>query len=580
MTQRQRDESIRAQLKLQRTSFEPHWRDLGDYINPRRPRWFTADVNKGDRRNQKIIDGTGTFAARTLRSGMMGGVTSPARPWFKLTTPDPAMAEFGPVKIWLDIVTKLLIAIFLRSNLYRSLPIIYGDMGTFSTAAMMVEESFKGDVMRTYPFPIGSYYLSSNSRLQVDGFVREMRYTVRQLVEKFGKKLPSGSPDWSTFSTTVKNAYDTHQYETWIDVVHIIEGNNRFDPKMLEAKFKKYRSAYYESGTYGNKQSYAQTGKTPYLRESGYDRFPVLAPRWETTGEDVYGTDCPGMAALGDIKQLQIEQKRKAQALEKGVNPPMTAPTALRTARTSILPGDVTYVDTQGTQGGFKPAHEVSLSIRDITEDIRDIRQNIQRAYFEDLFLMLISDRRLQPRAAQEIAEKKEEKLLALGPVLEQLNQDMLDPLIDLGFDYGLRQDLFPPPPEELEGLALKVEYVSVMAQAQKLVGIGGIERFVSFVGGIVEMTQDPSRADKANFDQAIDVYGDRMGVDVGIIRSDDEVAEIRKGRAKREQAEQAIASTREVAGAAKDLAGAKLEEDSALKRLLQQAKAGEAVPA
>jgi len=579
LTQRQRDISLRAQLEFERTSFIAHWRELAEYILPRRPRWFTSDTNRGERRNQKIIDGTGTLASRTLRSGMMGGVTSPARPWFRLTTPDPALAEFGPVKIWLDIVTKQMVNMFLRSNLYNSLPTVYGDMGVFATSAMMVEESFKGDVLRTYPFPIGSYFISNNSRGSVDTFVRDQRFTVRQIVEKFGKKRQSGAPDWSNFSSAVKSAYDSHQYETWIDVCHVIEPNRNFNDRMIEAKFKRFRSAYFEKGSQSGQQSYSLQRDAPYLRESGYDRFPVLAPRWETTGEDFYGNDCPGMAAIGDIKQLQLMQKRKAQAIEKIVNPPMTAPTALRTAKTSILPGDVTYVDTQGTQNGFKPAHEVNIRLGELTADIQDIRHNIQRAFYEDLFLMLANDQRLQPRTAEEIVSKREEKLLALGPVLEQLNQDLLDPLIDIAFDYMVRQDMVPPAPDEIQGSALKVEYVSVMAQAQKLVGIAGIERFVGFVGGIGQTTGDPSTMDKADWDQTIDVYGDRMGVDVGIIRSDEQVENIRESRAKAQQAAQAIASAREIASTAKDLAGSDLESDNALKRVLQQSKAGEVVP-
>jgi len=100
-TKRQELEILRSQLFNERASFTPHWRDLSDFVQPRRSRFYTSDVNKGDRRNQKIIDSTATMALRTLRSGMMSGVTSPARPWFRLTTPDPDLAEFGSVKMWL-----------------------------------------------------------------------------------------------------------------------------------------------------------------------------------------------------------------------------------------------------------------------------------------------------------------------------------------------------------------------------------------------------------------------------------------------------------------------------------------------
>ena len=48
------------------------------------------------------------------------------------------------------------------------------------------------------------------------------------------------------------------------------------------------------------------------------------------------------MDALGDIKQLQLEQKRKAQAIDKNVNPPMIADPSMKNEPASLLPGAVT----------------------------------------------------------------------------------------------------------------------------------------------------------------------------------------------------------------------------------------------
>lgn len=575
-TKRRAYEILRSQLEIERSSFLPHWRMLGDFILPRRPRFSTTDVNRGDRRNQNIIDSTGTLAARTLRSGMMGGLTSPARPWFKLSTPDPDLAEYGSVKRWLDDVTKRMNTVFLKSNLYNSLPIIYGDMGTFATAAMGIEEDFD-DTIRTYPFPIGSYMIANDDKLRVNVFFREFRYTIRQLVMKFGKyKDKSGAPDWSMFSSHVKDMWDKSEYEQWIDVCHIIQPNPEFDTKKLDSKFKKFLSCYYEKGTANAGNQYiTDVSYDKYLRESGYDYFPILAPRWEVNGEDVYGTDCPGMSALGDIKQLQLMQKRKAQAVEKMVNPPMTGPTSLRSVKTSILPGDITYSDEREGIKGFRPAHEVNARIAELVEDIRDIRQTIRKAYFEDLFLMLAqSDRR--EITAREIDERHEEKLLALGPVLEQTNQDMLDPLIDITYNNMVAQGKIPEPPEELNGIQLKVEYISVMAQAQKLVGISGIERLSSFVANYTANTKDPSMMRKINAEQVVDVYAERLGVDQSIIRTDEEVGAIKEAE---QQAQKAAATQQMIqsgAAAAKDLSGAGLEDDNALKRILDQAKAGQ----
>lgn len=152
-----------AQLTNDRSSFDPHWRELSDFINPRGSRFLVTDVNRDDRRNTKIVDPTATLAARTLSSGMMSGITSPARPWFKLATPDPDMMDYGPVKLWLEVVQRRMNEVFNKSNIYQSLPLLYASLGNYSTGAMAVLED-DSDVIRTMMFPIGSYYMANSAR--------------------------------------------------------------------------------------------------------------------------------------------------------------------------------------------------------------------------------------------------------------------------------------------------------------------------------------------------------------------------------------------------------------------------------
>lgn len=543
-TKRQEFEILRASLNSERSSFISHYRDLADYILPRRPQFTVTDTNRGDRRNQKIVNSTATLSARTTRSGMMSGITNPSRPWFRLTTADPDLAEISAVKVWLHVVSDRMTTVFLRSNLYNILPVIYGDLSVFATAAMGVEEDLSGDVMRFNAFPIGSYYIANNDKLEVRTFFREFRLTVRQIVEKF---------EWDNISSHVQNYYNRKQLDTWVDVCHVITTNIDYDPKKIDSK--QYASVYYETGGQGSSANYM--GKEDkLLKESGYSYFPVLCPRWETTGEDVYGTECPGMVALGDVKALQLMEKRYAQALEKKINPPMIAPSFMKSNKVTILPSDITYVDEREGMKGFRPAHEVNLNLTELDAKILSHEERIRRCFFEDLFLMLANTDRREI-TAREIDERHEEKLLALGPVLEQLNQDLLDPLIDITFTIMNNQGLIPEAPPELQGQPLKVEYISLMAQAQKLVGVGGVEKFAGFVGSLMAATQNPDILDKVDYDQMIDVYGELSGINPSIVRSDDAVAEIRGQRQKAMAAKAKMEAMANMATMAKDLAGA-----------------------
>lgn len=102
--------------------------------------------------------------------------------------------------------------------------------------------------------------------------------------------------------------------------MHSVYPNIDRDASKLDSKNKPFKSVYYEVGGDNDK----------LLRESGFDEFPIMAPRWEVNGEDVYGSSCPGMLALGPVKALQLLQKRKSQLIDKATNPPMVAPTSSR----------------------------------------------------------------------------------------------------------------------------------------------------------------------------------------------------------------------------------------------------------
>ena len=88
MTRRSEFEILGAQLDQEFSTFRSHYQDLSDFILPRRARFTLTDVNKGDRRNQKIIDATGTFAAGTLRASSSGRGTTTAT-WMGLTKMTP-----------------------------------------------------------------------------------------------------------------------------------------------------------------------------------------------------------------------------------------------------------------------------------------------------------------------------------------------------------------------------------------------------------------------------------------------------------------------------------------------------------
>lgn len=517
---RQRILTRKSALWTERSSWINHWRDISDYQQPRSGRFVATDRNKGDRRDNHIIDNTAIFASRTLAAGLMSGITSPARPWFRLEIKDKDLMESGPVKTWLHETANLLRAIFASSNTYRSLHTIYEELGLFGTAASIVLPNFD-NVIHHHPLTVGEYALAVNELGNVDTLCREFQMQVGAMVGQFGKE---------NVSETVRRMYNESKYDAWVDVVHMIEPRRERDLTKKDSRNMPYASIYMEPGKENNDK---------FLSESGFRNFPALTPRWVVTGQDIYGTS-PGMECLGDVKQLQHQQLRKGQAIDLKVNPPLTVPTKYKEAKKARLPGGIFYVDSVGAGQPIRSAYEVNLDMNHLLMDIQDVRGRIRSAYYADLFLMLANDTR-SGITATEVAERHEEKLLMLGPVLERLHNELLNPLIDMAFDYAARAGILPPPPPELQGMDIQVEFISVLAQAQRAVATQGMDRLLGVVGQLAQAK--PEVLDKIDFDQVVDEYGEAYGVSPKVILPDNIVADMRAQRAAAMQAERTAAT-------------------------------------
>jgi hypothetical protein len=519
-------------LQTERSTWDAHWRELADYILPRRSRFLTADRNKGGKRNDKLINPTATHAARVLASGMMAGITSPARRWFRLTLPNSSVVQSQAVKAWLAAVEDVLLELFAKSNFYNGLADgIYPDLGVYGTAACILEEDDE-DVIRMYPLPIGSYYLATSYRGQVNTIFRELQYTVAQLVERFGLE---------NCSQRVQEQHANGDLEAPIDVIHVIETNKELDYNRADYRGMPWRSCWFEK---------SGDDSTGFLAEKGYREFPVLAPRWSVTAEDSYGAS-PGMDALGSCKAIQLIEKRRAQVVDFFSRPPMVGPTSLQNA--SLLPGAVNHIDGMGK---FEPAYvppPQALATLDGSVSVEEHR--INQTFYADLWLLLTqSDRR--EVTAEEVRAKQDEKMLQLAPVLERLSDELLTPAVERTLHIAIRRGLVPEIPAELEGADLKVEFISILAQAQKILGISGIEKTVAFVGSLAAV--DPNVVDVLDTDMAPDIF-----------RPQDERQSRREERAKASQAQaQGEASLAAVQGA-KTLSETDMSGSSLLNQLM-----------
>lgn len=535
-------------LTNERTSWISHYQEISDHLLPRSGRYFAQDRNNGARRHNNIYDSTGTRSLRVLGAGLMGGATSPARPWFRMGTADKELMKSEPVKVWLADVAKLMFAVFQKSNTYRTLHHMYEELGAFGTAATIVVEDYSRGIHH-HGLTAGEYCIAQDWRGDICTIYREFQKTVGEMVKEFGL---------DSCSQHVRDHYAKGNLDVWVSIIHAIEPRSDRDVSKRDSKNMPFKSVYFE------KHEQAKSGKV--LREGGYKQFPGLVPRWATAGGDIYGNS-PGMEALGDIKQLQHEQLRKAQGIDYMTKPPLQVPISMKNSEVETLPGGISYVDTSSPTGGIRTAFEVQLNLRDLGEDIRDVRERIRDSFYVDMFLMLSNDQR-SGTTAYEVAERHEEKLLMLGPTVERLHNELLDPLVNMTFDRMLSEGAFPPPPPELNNQEINIEYISMLAQAQRAVATNGIDRFVVSLGNIASFK--PDVLDKFDQDRWAEEYSDMLGVDPSFIVPDDKVALIRQSRQQQQQAAQQAEMVNQGADTAQKLGSVDTGGDNAAAEIMK----------
>ena len=530
-TKREKIEKRIAAMEVERSDFMPHWREISEFIQPRRGRFQVTDKNRGGKRHQKIINGRATMASRTLASGLMSGLTSPARPWFKLGTPDPDLMRVTAVREWLQLLTKRMFQVFASGNLYQTLPVIYMEMGLFGTSCMTHVDDYN-DIARYYPHTIGSFVIAQNDRLEVDTLARTILMPVRSMAAKWGT---------DKMSQAARSAFNRGDYETLFEITHYVSTREQRDVSSPFAIDMPFESVYFESGS----------KETEFLGVSGFQEAPFYVPRWDVTEADTYGVDCPGMTALGDVKALQILEREKAIAVQKKNNPPLKGPGALSNVAVASIPGGVTLYDGDSSREGLQPVYQVQPDLRETEGTILAHQDRIDQAFFADLFNQLSNLQGVQPRNELELSQRNQEKLLMLGPLLERAEGELLDPMINRTANQIFRANILPPPPQELFGQRLRINYISPLAIAQQQVATGTIDRLVGFIGGVAQI--DPAAIDNLNSDEAISEYEQLIGSPPRVTRGEDEVAAIRQQRAQQQQAAQALEMAGQAASAAKD---------------------------
>lgn len=546
LTKRSQLSRLDAQLKNDRNSWEGDWRDLGDHFSPYAYQANLTDANQGGRRDSQVIDPQGILSTRTAVSGLMAGLTNPTSRWCEIKPRNPDLATSKASLDWCKEATERLEARFARSNLYQMLPLMYEDILVFGTGASTMLEVPTDVLFHFGHQQMGTYSLANDDQGKVNTMARQFRMTAAQMVQAFGL---------ANVSDKVKAAIDNDLGQAWFDVGHILRPNATADRRRMLSQFKAFESCYYEPGT----EQKASDMNEKILAEAGFDEFPLIVGRWKVRGSDVYGRG-PALDIIGACRALQAYQYKMALAVDKELDPSLIAPAGMDVNNISLLPGSINSMP-EGSQGQLQPTHSVQLRLDHALMQIQDLRNQIKRGLFEDLFLMIANAK--GQMTAREIIERQEEKVQQLGPVILNLSHEMLDPMISRGLAIMFRRGEMPEVPPELAGQPLKVEYVSGLAQAQQLIDAQAIVETTQFAMSLAP--GQPAPPSVINVEASVREFARLRRSAPKIIRSEDEVAAIEEQAQQQAQAQQQQMQAQQAADTAKTLAGADTSGQNAL---------------
>jgi hypothetical protein len=475
-------------LEQDRMSWVSNWKNIAEYIIPRRGSFNNIPNNAGSSVGSKIWDSTATVAVERLASGIHSGLTSPTRPWFKLMLLPIERMDSQNAREWFESAEQVLYNAFAHSNFYDALHEAYVELTCFGSTCVLLEEGIDGR-LNFRVVPAGQYYFAPGQDGRIDTMYRKFWLQVHQIVQQFGGSIPK----------RISDKIDKDPY-AWEQVVHCILPNTKYNPHDKRSVEKQFESSYFlYEGNNGT-----------FLRRSGYEELPFFAPRWSVNGDEVYGRG-PGTSVLPDVKMLQEMTKTFLKAVHKAVDPPLSVPAGTK-GRINLMPGGITFYN--GTSpDSIKPLMEVKFDMAAVQSAIQTLRQQIKLTLYNDLFAMGGLEGRDRVTAT-EITGKREEQMLMLGPVIERLGHELLDPCLARAVGILSRNGSLPPVPDEIAGSDYSIQYISTLAQAQKAVGTGGIRQVTEFVGAAMQLQQDV--VDKVDFDHAITEFARMVGVPSG----------------------------------------------------------------
>lgn len=506
---RRRDVALSVrQLMEKRHTYEGRWKEIRRFQLPYIGAFDGVDdeLNAGRRKDGSVWHNCAWDCNQIFAAGVMGGLTPPSRRWFRLDFANNDLKDNSDLGRILDVRMEIMADVLEKSNFYTAVHSCYLELA-FGQAPLGIFPDAQYGV-HFVPYPIGSYAMENGPDGSVQSFCRRWKMSAAQLVDKFGaENVPQYVRDELANGPGMKADHS---------VIWYVGANRCHDPARLGSFYLPYLSVYYVEGS----------AEEEFLHVGGFHEWPVPVARYLITGNESYGKG-PGWFAEGDAKVLHLLEKDKLTMVELAVKPPVAATPDLAMKGINLVPGGKTFVEQRDA---VTPLFQVQGNLEHLKEVVADVTTRIKRAYSADLFMML--EQQDKSMTAREVLERTQEKMNILGPVVQRMQFEFLGRIIERVYNILDRARVFPEPEdaelaEVLRDEELRIEYISPLAQAQKMSGLVNIEQAVAFVAQIAQFNQDV--LDKVDWNESVNRYFDMLGAPAAMKRTDDAFAEIQE---------------------------------------------------
>lgn len=521
-----------SEMRMERSVVEPDWREITKFLLPERGRYMVEQTVRRPRATSRaILDPTASKAHGRLASFLMAGITNPSLPWLKLGTEMDDVDEQDEVRAYFAECERRMYRVLAAGSFYPAIHQLYEEIAGFGTGAIIAMPDFE-NVQKFFPLTAGEYYIALDENQEINELHREYDLSVSQLVAQFGV---------DNVSDQVRLAFQTNRLAGRHIVVHALRPN-RDRKAAMGWQGKPWSGIYYE-----------RADTTRILKGEGFDYKPFVVPRWHALAGDAYGIG-PGHKALPDIKSLQAGVRQMREAGAKLVEPPLQGDARYQNAYQGQLPGDINWIQglDANQHAGLRPIFLVPPNISSLAAEVADYRKAIGDTFYNDMILAISQMEGVQPRNQMEIAERRNEKMLMLGPMLERFYTEALSPLVRLTFSRMQAVKMLPPPPPALHGLQVTPTFISVLAAAQKAVGTTGIEAVLRLAGSMAGVW--PSVVQKIDADQVIEEYAEAMDAPNSIVVPQKQVDAARAHAKKEQDAQMATQQAAQLAQGAQTL--------------------------